>query len=106
MNVALNRDQRRLAVVKLASLGNGDPLRRRYQEWISRLDCELTGLDDAPDEDRTVDARHLPTNYKRTREDAVAVEHAGGNFSKAAQSYRDALISENKMLRGMLERFR
>jgi hypothetical protein len=106
MNVALNRDQRRLAVAKLASLGDGDPLRQKYQEWISSLDCKLAGLHDAPDEGRIVSERHLPANFTRTREDAVAVENSGGNFSKAAQSYRDALISENRLLREMLERFR
>ena len=47
-DLGLHRDQRRLAAAKLASLPEGNPLRERYNSWISRLDAIIAGSLGAP----------------------------------------------------------
>lgn len=45
IDLALHRDQRRLAVAKFNSLSEENPLRERYRDWIERLDEIISSID-------------------------------------------------------------
>lgn len=143
-DLALHRDQRRLAVTKLASLPEGNPLREKYEEWIRQLDERIAGTGSAPTEmevvtfavadSSTMERAHSSTSGEDTvgkggatdiqgkqiglsrpgppkvlgTADARSHGEANATPSQAGgqkAAYRETLISENELLRGMLLRF-
>ncbi|NKL23665.1 hypothetical protein [Rhizobium leguminosarum] len=158
IDLALHRDQRRLAVAKLASLPEDNPLRDRYNDWIARLDEIIFGsipmptqtedskapmptspldgvrVPDAPTSHtdvRVMKAKTLtsplgpirPIKKKSAQQSASAGEPANGPLTIKKEgggsdkrnptvelgpqnmALKERFLSENTLLRSMLERF-
>jgi hypothetical protein len=154
-DIALHRDQRRLAIAKFDALPEDNPLRERYRDWIRRLDEIIAGAG-LPTQNGKSNASvtntgqlnrvsDLPagricvhgatsqslvspirpiglTNSKAAKqpENAAAPQDAKANpeknfgksssekevvFGSQAQTLKDRLISENRLLKCMLARF-
>jgi hypothetical protein len=129
-DLGLCRDQKRLALMKLASLSEDHPLREKYKAWIDQLDSHLSGpgapirplgqeLDEPScpsgssplafrgkkgpgvlDERR----RHESPSITKRRGEEIA-DHPPEAASIFDPSKKARLLSENQLLRGMLARF-
>jgi hypothetical protein len=116
-DLGLRRDQKRLALTKLASLSDDHPLREKYQAWIDQLDSHASGpavalapldLPAGPCSPPVLPA--TPTNAtsgaSSKRKNHVSAD-GGPQVVPATVDLTtvNRLLSENQVLRGMLARF-
>jgi hypothetical protein len=127
IDFSLHRDQRRLAETKLAALSIDHPLREKYELWISQLDARLavkgtslsinTGAlnSQRPGQTKAACANDFSANGTQAARDVVPDDANNasepGKISGPAKTTENAasrtqrLLSQNKVLREMLERY-